>query len=374
MNPGWTSAAADAIVKRHGFYASADLLQNGVVVKSNILLDEDNGATVQVDATAAVRRTFTCQIADALDYLPLSPSGLISPFLTEIRVYTGIVYQDGTFDRWAIFTGGLIDPKADDTDADVILSLTASDRAQSISDRLLPFPYVIAAGTSCTAAIQALILSVRPGIKFSVASPVDSTSLPATVLDQLSDPWQGAQDMAAAYGLECFFDGMGVCVIRPIPDPNNQTPVWYFIEGANAIIKEVATTLSATSSYSHAIAIGQTVDGATPVRSDVYDTDPTSPTNYTGAFGDRPIELQSDFITTQSQADAAAQALLTRSKGAVLNVSLAHVPLTALDEEDVIYIRRDRMGVNSSFVLQSFSIPCYPSADSMQPVCKGIQI
>lgn len=372
MNPAFSAKARAGIIKDHGHYASMDLLQNGTVIQAGISLDEENGAEVKVDGSQAVRRTFSATLANPTSFLPISPGGVLSPFLSEVQVWSGIIYPDGSSERWSVFVGGIEDPKIVDADDDLVLTIEASDRAQSISDRRLSLPYVITSGTPVVTAIQNLITSVRPNITFSVSPPVANPTLPLTVIDQLEDPWQHAQDLAGAYGLECFFNSSGVCVIQPVPDPSTQPIAWVFAEGANAIITSVDALLTAKGSYSHAIVTGQSVSGA-PVRSDQYDTNPASYTYYLGPFGDRPVALTSDLITTQAQADAAAVALLNRQKGASQNVGFNHVPLTALDEHDVVYIVRNRIGLNNGFVLDSFTIPLYPGG-TMNPSCRSQQL
>lgn len=372
MNPGFSTAARDGIVRSHGHYASLDLLQGGSVVNTKpILLDEDNGAEVKVDGTQSIRRTFSATLSDPAAYLPLTPTSALSPFLSEVQAWSGIVLPDGTLIRWSVFVGGIEDPKVSATDADLGLTISASDRAQSISERRLGSPFVIAAATTtATAGIQLLLNSVRSNLTYAITEPPSNPQLPAMVIDELEDPWQHAQDMAAAYGLECFFNGAGVCVIRPVPDPDTQSVAWSFTEGVGAIVLGVDTTLTAKSSYSHAIAQGATVSGTAPVRSDAYDTETTSPTWYQGSFGNRPVKLASDLITTQAQADAAALALLARKKGAVQNVSFRTVPLTALDEFDVARVQGSRIGMDAAFTLESFSLPLFPGG-TMSPKCRS---
>lgn len=375
MNSGFTAAAQAELLNNDRPYVSADLLQLGAIVAEDISMSDED-AFVSVDGTASIRRTFSMTVPDAATYLPLTATGLLSPFLTEIRVWSGVYYDDGTYDRWAIFTGGLDAPSLSDS-GDLDLKISAHDRAQYISDRRFSFPYTIAAGTNVVTAIQAIVLGVMPLATFNSVS--SSYTLPAViVINQGDDRWEHCQDLAAAAGLEVFFDGSGTCIIQTVPNPDTQAAVWTFSEGVNAVIKQIDQSLSGTDSYSHAAAYSTTIDGTTPVRSDVYDTDPTSPTYYdpavgASAFGDRIIELASDLLLTQAQTSAAATALLARKKRATFDVNFLSRPITGLDEHDVVRIERGASNLDSYFMLESFGLPLSPGGE-MDAKCRSQRV
>lgn len=369
MNQAFTARAQTAM-RKGGWtmYSSADLLQNGQVVVPGFQLDQDS-AEVQVDGSAVVRRRFSGGVPNPTAYLPITSTGLLSPFKTEIRIWSGMWFPDGTYDRWAIFTGQLEDPQVTDTAENVEMAITASDRAQTVADRRLPRPVTFTAGTLVVDAIKSLILRAFPLAEFVVSTFTNNPVLGDITIDELEDGMQHADEFAKGAGGEVFADGMGRFVIRPVPNPDTQPVVWTFEEGAQAILKGVNQTLTAQDSYSHAITVSNPTDGTAPLRADHYDLEPDSPTYFDPAattpssFGDRPTKFQSDFMKTQEQVNAANISLLNRKRRAVSNVSITSAPLTALDEFDAVGVTRGRLSISSAFLAQAFKLPCSPGGE-----------
>lgn len=357
----WPVSAAFLAEMAHGsqdVVTRADVLYGGVVKASGLIV---TGGNVNVDVTASPsRRRCTATVVDPTGALiPNDASDVLSPYGYELRLWRGyLVASTGVTELAPLCTCRLSEAKVEDSGAPTI-GLSGFDRARSVNRYRFEVPYVVPAGTNYITAIQDLISSRLPGVTFS--APTTPMTTPLLVFDQMADPWKAASDMAASIGCEVFFDAMGVCVIRTVPNPATDPVTYTYSEGGNAVLLSVTNTLTDDPGYNGAVVDGQPA-GLPPVHSVTYDMDATSPTNSLTAYGKVPEFFKSQYIVTQAQADEAAAAMLRRNKGGTEQVSFTAIPNPAHEGGDLVSVVRAGIGVNSICLLESFAIPLAASA------------
>jgi hypothetical protein len=121
--------------------------------------------------------------------------------------------------------------------------------------------------------------------------------------------------------------------------------------------------------YNAVVATGEAGDTTAPARAVAYNLDPDSPTYYNGSFGPVPMFYSSPFITTNTQALAAATTLLRQQLGLPYQVDLSSVANPALEPYDVLAIKYPKRGRwrslrTETHIIDEVTIPLVPT----QPV------
>lgn len=347
-----SSAFADALAGKYGgkIIFRADLLRNGVAVVSGLRV---TGGSVEVDGNADVRRRCSLTVVDDTGVLVPNDAGdPLSPYGNEVRVYRG-VSTSATGDE--LVPLGTFRIASAHVDSFGVIAVQGFDRARAVSRARFETPYTVPSGIDYSGAIVALITSRLPYVTTSVAAVVTSTST-VLVFDQGSDPWEAAQNMAESIGCELFFDPMGVCVLRPRPDPVNDPIVATYAPGATATILSVENALDDEPGYNGVVVDGEPPNLA-PVHAVVYDADPASPTYANGPYGKVPMFYRSQYITTIEQATAAANAFLRANRGGTEQLTFEAIPNPAHDAGDLVRVTRTEIGVDDAYVVESFGIP-----------------
>lgn len=359
MSLTWEEAAAKSVQLLEGRATLQRRSGGNVTVVAEDL--ELAAWSVTVDGTRAIRRTMSATLADPdSDYVPLSASSNIAPYGIELKIETRLKSASGLYTPWASLGVFVLDKPATDDVGWLRATISGNDRAAKVAEARLVSLYTIAAGTNVATAIRDLLNSRISGLTYSFVSTTATT--PLVVLNEGDDPWQRAQELASAAGLELYFDAYGVCTLRVPPDPTSSSAVIAatFEDGPDSFLMTVGVELDTEQSYSHAVFIGEGPDGTAPIRADAYDDEPTSPTYYLGAFGDKPVFLHTPLVSPDpalaaSQAAQAAQALLNRKKGGFKKVTFSAIPIATLEASDLVQVTRTESGVNQLLVLDSFS-------------------
>lgn len=352
-----------------GLIGRVDLYRGTELLRSDVALNAADPGSVDVDETAAVLRSCTLNFApdeddELLKLIPLL-GGPLEPTGVEAHVYTDLLLPDGTLEVIGQGVFGLRSPQASDNGAP-IASATGRDRSQRLIDAELTAPYDIPSGVNIATAIHDLFDSGVPGLTYAGFDEA-STGFSTTATLHFADGdkrWDRGVEMAASAGRELRFQPDGSLLLRPVPDTSTDQPTWNYVDGPDNLADEVSQTLDADQTYSHAAVLSQPLDGSPPFRADAFDNDPTSPTFFQGPFGDRVVRLVSSFIGSQEQANEAAAALLRRKRGLLENVTLTAAPIVAHEDADVIYLKRDSLGIDAFYVLSKFAIPLGPAVMS----------
>ncbi len=300
-----------------------------------------DGGSVTLDNTAATRGRADLSFTD-FSLVPGDPSDTLAPYDNELTIKRGIVYPDG--ERELVQLGVMRVEEVEVSESGISVSLL--DRSQRVIDARFEDAYEVVAGTQATTEIANLLGAVVPDLQTQF--PSLDKPLPTVYAEELADRWAFVQDLAAALGMELYFDNLGVAVLRPIPDPADD-PVAHLVEGREGVtvrpsLLDLSKRWSRTDAFNRWKVVGENPEeeGAAP-SAVVTDDNPYSPTYYLGSFGKKPADIYtSSWITDDDQAQAAAEGLRRTQIGTTQSVSFGALVNPALEPGDVVHITRTR--------------------------------
>lgn len=302
-----------------------------------------NDGSVNVDARRSVRRTLSLSLVDSDRTLTPgqgATSGLLTPYGTELAVYRGIAYEDGTTELvpLGVFVVTQVEV-TEDADGESI-SVQASDRSIRISRNKFLDPYQISSGTSLESGLGQLLRD--RWVDVDTDFPVTGVTLPKVVIDAQSgnDPWAAAVSIAEAFGYDLAFSPDGIARLEVIPDPIADDPDEVYQDGTEAVLTSLTRTFDSSRSYNGVVVSSQGTTNTVPVRAIAWDENPNSVTYRYGAFGEVPFFYESSLITTSEQATQTALALLRKATGVAEAVSWGQIVNPAHDVLDIVRIKR----------------------------------
>lgn len=326
------------------------------------------GGSVSMDSTRDIGRTCQLEIspnetldADAIFNLVRQP-GL------EITVRRGL-----TYDVLDIETGRTVpttelvplgvfstDSAEQSKSKQATVRWDGSDRSKKISRNRFLDPYQIEAGTSLAAAGTALLHSRLATVAVDFSNVTDTVG--ANIVFEAganSDPWKAARNLFSDYGYDLRFDGLGVARAVTIPDPATMDTDFDFGDGDTSLVLDGNAKASLDGVYNGVIATGEGTSVETPVRAEVWDTDPSSPTYYLSGFGRVPYFFSSPLLTTQDRAVKAATTLLAKVKGRFQKLAWPSIVNAALEPLDIVTVTY--WGKTTKCVIDSLTVPLSPS-------------
>ena len=340
--------------------SKVEVLYAGEVVSAlDVVLD----GKVSID-DVAVRRQADVTIADPDGFLtPREARDLLSPKGTELRLWRGLDVASaatsptaiGRHTEWVplgVFGLSVPEVKVGENSGTTV-SLKAHDRVNTVKLRRFDKPWVIAKGTPTTTAIASIVTS---RLSVPVRISPSGTTTPEVVYEALSDPWAAVQELAAADSLVAFFDPMGTLVIGP--DVDSETGVKYEV-GERSLLLSTSRAMDASETYSGVIVTGEHPDEK-PIRVELWDTDPASPTYYLGPFGKRPFGFSSELMTSVAQASKAAATILPRVKRIPQTATMTTVGHVGHDVGDVVEVVDPRTSTSGRWRVAGGSVPLRP--------------
>lgn len=250
------------------------------------------------------------------------------------------------------------------------IKIHAVDLSRSIKLAQWEQPFYIPTGMSYGDAARLMVQDRLPSqTEFNIASTehvVDD--LLVYGLTQGGDPWQDDQELATAVGCEVFVDAAGVFVFRQVPDPRYGEPVWTIDEDANPTFTQADKELNDDPVRNYVVVKGESTSSQNPVSAYAFDGDPNSPTYVGGKLGKRVTTVTIQSITTQEQAQAAANGILFNSLGLADQVTITCVPMPALEPGDIVKVKIGDIKVDGLYLINRITIPL-SQADSMEIVC-----
>ena len=318
--------------------------------------------SVSIDSRRAVRRTVSLSFVDdgTLVPAPGGTSGVLTPYGAEVRVYRGVVFDDGTEEVAPLGVFIVTDVEVKDDRKGRQVSVTGSDRSIRITRNRFTDAYSIAAGTAVETAITDILRDRWADV--SVSLPPMGATTPATVLrvGSESDPWRDAVDLATNAGFDLAFDPDGVVRARVIPDPVEDDPVAIYEDGAEAVVLEVSRGWSTESTYNIVIVSSEGSDVDSPLRVEAADDNPDSPTFRFGAFGQVPMFYSSSLIRTSEQAATVAASQLRQQLGRAETISWGQIVNPAHDVLDVVRLVRPSQDLDAVLLLDRLEVPLDP--------------
>lgn len=338
-----------AIRQAHTVAVVVDVLYGRATILSGLAVLT---GSVTIDRTAS--QLARCALTFAEPAHVGSVTGPLSPFGYEVAIRRGIRYLDGTTETMAL---GVFPIQTSNVDGVTLgTAIAGVDRSQLVADARLEGDYQIAAGTNYAAAITALIQAGVDGLTYSFTSTTFTT--PLLTFPAQSDRWDSARQMATAIGCDLYFDGDGVCVLRPTTIlAGAPTPAWTLREGVDGVMVSLQRNQDRGPAYNRVIAFGSNASLGIVPRGVWTDIAPSSPTQYNPSrFGRKPQFYASPFLSTNLQAEAAAASIGANIKGVAASVNFGAVPDPALEPGDVILVERESLGLHELHVLDTLQI------------------
>lgn len=331
------------------WYSRVEVLYSDTVVATLNVVDS---GSVDIDEVA-VRRSLDLRIVDADGTLtPGTARDLLAPKGTEIRVYKGLDVN-GTIEYVPLGVFGVDKPVISAHRNGTTVSIKAYDRVDAVRKRRFTSPYTIAKDTPTYQAITDIVTS-----RLSVPVRVTTTghTTPEVVYDELGDPWDAVRDLAEADSLVAYFDPLGTLVVEP--DAEVDTGITYQ-PGEDSLLVDSERTLLADKTYSGVIVKGEHPDYP-PVRYELWDTDPTSPTYSLGPFGRRPYGFTSSLITSAAMAQESAETIFARVTRMRQELVLSVLGHPGHDVGDVVTVVDPKSKTSGRYVIVGGTVPIRP--------------
>jgi len=293
-----------------------------------------NGGIVDMNADSRILRQGSVDIAFSAEDPTTATLIQDLPFGGHVTLERGIAYPDGEVERvplgwfrvesvvWSALQGQA--------------TLTLADRFAQVQDEPFTAPWS-PVGLRPSNAVVALVQQVfGSAIAYHVlTNPASEPLMTAgTVYDQ--DRTQAISDLCQAVGAQCFFDALGDFVIRPAV--RSGPSVWTIDAGDRGVLTGATETLDRSSVRNGVSLRGQPDADQPPLYALAVYSNPTSPLRWGGPFGRVALIAESTAVTTQAQANAAAQSLLGLRLSLSRNLELAAVPNPALEPGDPVTV------------------------------------
>lgn len=338
------------------------------------LLDLDiSGGSVAVSANSSVRRSCTVTLSTSRGSALVPDTGFdaITPFGNELRLYRGIQFADGSQELvpLGVFVITRVSVK-DDADG-VEMTIDGQDRSIIVANNSWLNPYTVTAG-SLTTALTNLLQDRYSNVIINFPTVAETISQQVLGLDSDNDPWKDAVGIAEACGYDLYFDPTGVVTLERFPDRDSASVDATYSEGSDGVVLSLDRQDTVEQTYNGVVFIAEGSAIDTPLRVEVWDEDPTSPTYRYGPFGQRPTFLSQSAVTQFATAQSSAAALLSKYLGAQQALSWQQIVDPALDANDVIRLVNTGAKVDRLVILDSITIPLSPT-DAMSATARTIR-
>ncbi|MFJ7963124.1 DUF5047 domain-containing protein [Streptomyces sp. NPDC096324] len=308
------------------------------------------GGSVTVDRAQAIRRTCTVTCPDP-SLIPRTATDQLATYGAKLRISRGVYYGDGSSELVPLGLFRLDEVSGDVNDGPV--TLNGKDLSAVIADDKFTAPYT-ATGTVVTA-LTALIVRSIPDAQ--IISTISDMAVGTRSWDIEGDAWAACQEIAAAAGAEVYPTADGTFAVSTLPDLLTATPVWEIASGEGGVYIRASRGMTSDRVYNGVLARGEnTTDNVAPISALVVDSDPNSPTYWSGPFGRRPTFYTSPTLTTVGACQAAATLQLANTRTPNASGDIASLPNPALEPGDVLRIAHPD-GTRELQQVASFSVP-----------------
>lgn len=351
-----------------------EVLSAGVVQAhsstGSLILGSDvkvEGGQVRIENRAAIRRSYDLDLADVAGaLLPLRAGDLLDPVTgNEVRLYRGVLLEDGTPYFVPLITGTIEASEVVDTAQSLTLGLSGFDRARRMELNVWRSAYTIAAATRIDLALQALVQDRLTGVGPLVFAFEPTTEVTGAAItygpDSPGNPLEDAHRLAAACGKEFLFDPMGTPTLRTPVDPAVASPVIEYDDRSarNALLDPLGRSADRGTLRNGAVVESDAPWLTFPLVGTAWDDDLTSPTRR-ALIGEHPEPVKDATVWTQTQANLAAQATFLKVRGVEENITWRSLVHPGLDGGDVITVAAASLGsldVPARLAVQSLVVP-----------------
>lgn len=291
---------------------------------------------IESDSTAAIRSTLEL-VTDGTDMFPDSASDLFAPYGNEIFVRRGIRFGGGAVE-WVSLGYYRINAVEQDEAPNGVIRISAQDRMAGIVEARLLAPVQFSATATYGDVIEDLVTEVYPWATIQWDDPTFGDAIGRSVIAE-EDRFAFLDDLITSVGKIWYWNHRGVLTIKNTPTSDD--PVWEVNAGENGVLVALAKDLSREGVYNAVVASGEALDTEAPPRAVAVDDNPDSPTYWDGDFGKVPRFYSSPFLTTDAQAQSAANSLLRQKLGLPYSVDFSVVPNPALEPWDPVSVRTE---------------------------------
>ncbi len=384
-----SAAFAAALTGPHDIAVRCDVLFNREVIAEDIPIES---GTARFDRRNSIQGSLDIVLADPTR-VPVASDDVLTPYGYELRVWRGIDYsrtevipvvsdpeqytlEDGTTlvtleDGTTAYTleAGAVTAAGNPAGPELLplgtfpiqqsfvqgrtllSEIVAEDRGRLVADARFEDVYSIENGVDYVEALQEMISDGVPDLEF-VFPDLDFTA-PLLTFDRFTDRWSAARRMAESIGYELYFDGLGVCRMRPEPT-FSATPDVTIATGQN--LTDATVALDRAPAFNKVVAIGNNPSTNAEFVGEAVDDDPSSPTFYGPGFGFKPRTYYSPFIASTEQAESAAAAVLASNLGVARSVDVSAVPDPRIEPADVALVEYPALGLDGVHIVDAVEI------------------
>lgn len=305
----------------------------------------------------AVRRESHFTISDADGILtPKQTTDLLTPKGTEMRISRGLWVrnENGSYGYEYVPMGvfGVVEPEVRSHSDGAVVEVKGFDRVDKLRYLKFEDPWVVEDGTLVHEALAAIVADRMPDVAIRVTT--STFIVPEVVFDRLSSPWDAIRKLCESAAYVFYFDQLGQAVIEPITEID--TGITYTIGEKSLLMNVSRKFLTSEQVYSGVITRGQHPDYA-PIRAELWDEDPKSPTYADGPFGRRPYGVWSDTIVSNEQAEAVCADHLPRVTRMRQEVEITTRGHPGHEIYDVFRVIDPRSSTDGRYKLVSATVP-----------------
>ena len=319
------------------------------------------GGDVKFSATAEIRATLSLTTEWPW---PVSASDTLAPYGHYVYVERGLAYGNGQRE-WVGLGYYRIDTIEQDETPGGVIEISGSDRNAGLRDARFLAPQQFPSTMTNGDLVNQLIWGVYfyAGIIEWDDPDVRDDTINRTIVAE-DDRLGTLLDLITSLGKIGYWDHRGIFVIKTPPSTSGG-PSWTIDAGQDGVLVQMSRGLTRERVYNAVVATGEAGDTTAPAYGVAYNLDPSSPTYYGGGFGRVPMFYSSPFLTTDAQAQAAAEALLRQNLGLPYQVDLSSIANPAIEPYDVLGVAypkasRSRALLTETHVVDEVTVPLTP--------------
>lgn len=322
-------------------------------------------SSVTAKAGDATRRSADLTVIDTSNALtPANAEAVLDPFLSEVRVRSGIVYPD---DLEELVSCGFYVIKRFQMVKDGgkrAYKIECFDRSKRATQQF-GRPYSTIPGAALENVIADMLHFKAPTIPQVLTTT--GIQVPALVFPGSSNPWAEALKLAnwSGYTLEIDRD-RGAITLTPTVTDVGKEAAWEFIDNSRAVAWEVESEFDSDDAPNHVIVRGGGSD-TSDVYGEALDNDPSSLT-YVGRIGYNTREYEDVRVTTNEQAKRAATRILGRDLGTAKTHPLKALPNPALNLDQTVRLTQTEYSLDVFALVEEITLPLVAGDDKHMDV------
>lgn len=278
-----------------------------------------------------------------------------------LKAYWGILYESSLGTQlWEVQIGEFMIDRIDESRFPHAVQVTGRDYTKKCLVSKIKYSLSFPQGTAVEDIIRAL--AANAGVtKFAL--PYTGQSFTRDIVfTQGTARWEVMKQVADSIGYEVYFRGDGYLTMKPYPDPVMSPVAWVFQGGsADGTLVDFKRSTNDSRIRNHIIVIGATNSDESgfneTVFSELLNTDSGSPTRI-DRIGDRVDFFESDYITSQDQADEICRQRMRIASLEEYQMDFTSVVLPWLDASAIVDVVDPRVATTTPqrFLLVSLNL------------------